>query len=134
MVVGIDTSGSIGGEDLNRFLSEVRSIAEDVRPEQLELIYWDAQVAGHETYGEQGESLDTLVASTKPKGGGGTDPRCVEKYLTKEAIEPECIIMLTDGEVPSWGENWTAPILWVVCNPCRTGITASVGKTVHINS
>ena len=30
LVVGVDTSGSIGGKELNEFLSEVKGIAEEV--------------------------------------------------------------------------------------------------------
>jgi hypothetical protein len=54
-------------------------------------------------------------------------------HLKNEKIEPECIIMLTDGEIYDWGDDWGAPVLWVICNPYRgKSITAPVGKTVHI--
>lgn len=131
IAVGIDTSGSISGSEITRFLSEVRAIADDVKPEQLDLIYWDARVAGHETYDET--DMPNLVSSTKPVGGGGTDPRCMMKYLKDEGIKPECIIMLTDGEIYDWGNEWEAPTLWVICNSYRGNkITSPVGKTVHI--
>lgn len=127
MVVGIDTSGSIGGPELARFLSEVVAVAEQVNPDKVDLIYWDAAVAGHEVYNDA--TLATLVDSTKPKGGGGTDPRCVPEYLDKHGIKPECVLMLTDGYVGSWGD-WDVPVLWCVCGG-NTAI-APVGKTVHI--
>jgi predicted metal-dependent peptidase len=131
LAIGIDTSGSISGSEINRFLSEVKSIAEDVRPEKIDLIYWDARVAGHEVYDEA--DMANIVSSTKPRGGGGTDPTAMMKYLKDEKIEPECIIMLTDGEIYDWGSDWGAPIMWVVCNSYRgSTITAPVGKTVHI--
>jgi predicted metal-dependent peptidase len=127
MVIGIDTSGSIGGPELTQFLSEVVAIAEHVNPDKVDLIYWDARVAGHEVYNSG--TLATLVNSTKPKGGGGTDPTCVPEYLDKHGIKPECVIMLTDGYIGGWGE-WDVPVLWAICggNKC----TAPVGKTVHI--
>lgn len=127
MVVGIDTSGSIAGPELTRFLTEVKEIAERVNPDKVDLIYWDARVAGHEVYNSG--TLATLVDSTKPKGGGGTDPTCVPAYLDKHGIKPECVIMLTDGYVGSWGD-WEVPILWAICggNKC----VAPVGKTIHI--
>jgi len=131
LAIGVDTSGSISGAEINRFLSEVKSIAEDVRPEKIDLIYWDASVAAHEVYEEH--DMANIVSSTKPKGGGGTDPRAMMHFLKKERIEPECIIMLTDGEIGDWGNEWGAPIMWVVCNSYRgNSITAPVGKTVHI--
>jgi predicted metal-dependent peptidase len=131
VVVGADTSGSIQGPILTKFLSEVKGVCDMVNPGRLDLIYWDAGVAGHEIYGEGGIPLDSLVSSTKPRGGGGTDPRCMMRYLKAENITPDCIIMLTDGEIPNWGDEWNAPILWVVVN--SRDIQAPVGKTVMLN-
>lgn len=132
IAIGIDTSGSISSHEINRFLSEVKSIADDVRPERIDLIYWDARVAAHEVYDEY--DIPNLVTSTKPKGGGGTDPRPMMNYLKKEKIEPECIVMLTDGYVPAWGDEWNAPIMWVITESRHSSnkIVAPVGKTVHI--
>jgi len=127
IVIGIDTSGSIGGPELTRFLSEVTAIATQVNPDKVDLIYWDARVAGHEVYNDA--TLATLIGSTKPKGGGGTDPRCVSAYLSEHGIKPECVIMLTDGYVGSWGD-WDVPILWCVCGGSKA--VATIGKTIHV--
>lgn len=127
LVIGVDTSGSIGGPDLARFLSEVKEIAERVTPDKVDLLYWDGRVAGHEEY--DSFTLPTLVDSTKPVGGGGTDPTCVKRYLDEKKITPECIIMLTDGYVGDWGQ-WDVPILWCVCGGNK--VVAPVGKTVHV--
>ena len=127
MVIGIDTSGSIGGPELTQFLSEVVAIAESVNPDKVDLIYWDAHVAGHEVYNNA--TLATLVDSTKPKGGGGTDPTCVPAYLDKQGIKPECVVMFTDGYVSSWG-NWDVPILWAICGSNKA--VAPCGKTIHV--
>lgn len=128
IVVGIDTSGSIGGRELDEFLAEVKGVAEEVSPEVVDLIYWDGEVAGHEKY--EGAEVSNIVSSTKPCGGGGTDPSCVSKYLRDENIKPECIIILTDGYVPNWGSEWTAPTMWVVVGG-NDGL-ADNGKTIHI--
>jgi hypothetical protein len=129
IVVGVDMSGSTTGPLRNAFLTEVKASVEQVRPDILHLIYWDTQVAGHEQYDDS--NLDTLLEKTKPKGGGGTDPDCIRQYLEEKRIEPECIVILTDGEVPNWGHNWNAPVLWVIKND-RHKITAANGKTIHI--
>jgi len=128
IAIGIDTSGSIGVDELNRFLSEVKSIAEDVKPSHVDLLYWDSQVAGHEEYDEF--SVANIVSSTKPVGGGGTDPVAVQDYLKEKGITPECIVMLTDGHVGRWGDAWDAPVLWVICG--GNDAVAPVGKTIHI--
>jgi len=129
LVVAIDTSGSIGGPELAEFLSEVQGIAEEVSPEVVDLIYWDGEVAGHEKY--EGSAVSNIVSSTKPKGGGGTDPSCVSKYLRDENIKPECVIVLTDGYVPNWGDEWTAPTMWVISGG-NTSAVSEHGKTIYL--
>jgi predicted metal-dependent peptidase len=129
IAIGIDTSGSIGGSELNAFLSEVQSIAKDVNPQQVDLIYWDSEVAAHEEYTEC--DVPNIVRSTKPRGGGGTDPTAMMHYLKEKGIKPEVIIMLTDGCIGEWGNEWDAPILWTISNGVRHE-SAPVGKTIHI--
>lgn len=128
IVVGVDTSGSIRGSDLNKFLSEVQGIVQEVNPGVLDLIYWDSEVAAHEQYGE-GEQHN-IVSSTKPKGGGGTCPAKMAGYLKEKRIAPECVVMLTDGDIGEWGE-WDVPVLWVVADATKSRV-APVGKTVFI--
>ena len=127
IVVGVDTSGSIGGVILDRFLSEVKAIADNVHPEAIDLLYWDDGVSGHEVYDDG--NMDSIVTSTKPKGGGGTDPSCVTPYMRDNNIKPECVVMLTDGYVgDNWGE-YDVPVLWVVVG---SNNVSPVGKTVNV--
>ncbi len=129
IVVGIDTSGSIGAAEISEFLSEVKSIAEDVKPDMVDLLYWGSVVAAHEKYEEN--DVPNIVSSTKPQGGGGTSPSCVTDYLAKEGITPECVIMLTDGYVGNdWGGDWPAPVLWAITG--GSDAISTNGKTVHI--
>lgn len=129
LVVAVDTSGSVGHKELAEFLSEVKGIAEEVNPEKVDLIYWDSEVAAHEEYSDS--DVSNIVTSTKPRGGGGTSPSCVSEYLKEKKIEPECVIVLTDGYVGSdWGSDWTAPVLWCIVG--GNTIVAPNGKTVHI--
>jgi len=129
LVVGIDTSGSVGDKELAEFLSEVKGIAEEVNPETVDLIYWGSSVVGHETY--SGNEVPNIVSSTRPKDGGGTSPSCVSEYLKEKNINPECVIVLTDGYVgDDWGKDWTAPLLWCIVGG-NTDVAPN-GKTVHI--
>jgi len=129
LVVAIDTSGSIGGPELARFLGEVTGICNSVRPESVRLIYWDTSVCADELYRQ--DELDRLVASTKPAGGGGTCVECVPKYLADKGIKPQAVVVLTDGYLGgSWGE-WSVPLLWCIVNNRRA--QPSVGKYVHVN-
>jgi len=130
IVVGIDTSGSIGQQELNEFLTEVVAICDDVSPSSIELLYWDTHVAGHETY-NQGD-YKGLFESTKPAGGGGTHVGCVNQYIKDKRIQPEAIIILTDGYVENdFGGNWEYPTLWAITT---RHITSPHGKTIHIDN
>lgn len=127
IVIGIDMSGSIGDEEVGQFLGEVKKICDTVKPEGIDLLYWDTRVCQHEKY-EQ-DQLDNLISSTKPRGGGGTDPQCIVDYMNNKKIKAECAVILTDGYVSSWGEGWTCPTLWGI----TTDVTSQIGKSVHID-
>jgi predicted metal-dependent peptidase len=127
VVVGVDTSGSITGKQINVMLSEVVGLAKEVRPDHVDLLYWDCRVAGHEEYDET--NIDLMATSTKPAGGGGTSPACVKDYLKQKHINPECVIMLTDGYVDSW-PDFDCPVLWVVTTK---KIVAATGQTIHLD-
>jgi predicted metal-dependent peptidase len=133
ITIGIDTSGSIGGEALSQFLGEVKSICDEVVPQGIDLLYWDSHVAKHEKY--VGSEIDSLVNSTKPAGGGGTSPECVPKYMKKERIEAQCTVMLTDGYFYGDGcGDWSgvdSPVLWCVMG--KKDFVPTVGKSVHIS-
>ena len=127
VVVAIDTSGSIYGEVLNRFISEVASVMQNMNPEQVDLLYWDSEVAGHEVYGLN--DADRMTSSTKPKGGGGTRPSCITQYMRKHKIDPVCAIILTDGYVGNdWGGAWSCPTLWTI----TSDVKSPIGQTIKI--
>jgi predicted metal-dependent peptidase len=129
VVVAIDTSGSIDDQAVNRFLSEVVAIMENVNPEMVDLIYWGSDVVGHEVYG-MGDA-DRMKVSTKPVGGGGTSPSCITTYLKDKNIVPECAIVLTDGYVGGdWGGHWTSPVLWAIVGGCKA--VPTVGSAIYV--
>lgn len=128
IVVGIDMSGSIGAAEIGQFLGELMNICNAVHPEGIDLIYWDTHVCQHEKY-EMG-SYEGLMTSTKPKGGGGTDPACVADYIRDHKIKAECAIILTDGYVSSWGA-WSVPVLWGITTK---RIVADVGVSVYVGA
>jgi len=127
LVVAVDTSASIGQRELTTFLSEIKSVCDNVRPDRIRLLYWDTEVCADETYDHA--ETDTLVQSTKPAGGGGTDVSCVSEYMTEHKINPQAVIVFTDGYVFDWG-TWTCPILWAIYDFERA--KPDCGKVVHI--
>jgi predicted metal-dependent peptidase len=132
IVIGADLSGSMWGGNPSPttiLLTEIVSLTKTVKPDATHLLYWDTRVAGAEKYARH--ELDGLLASTRPKGGGGTNPQCVPDYLKEHKIKPQCVIMLTDGHVPNWGKGWDAPVLWIVIG--NKGATPNNGRVLHID-
>ena len=125
-VIGADMSGSVGQRETTLMVGEVVYLASQVQPEQIDLLYWDSAVARHETYDES--NMDTMATSTKPMGGGGTNPDCVKRYMAQHNMEPEFVIMLTDGYVNNW-PDFDCPVLWVITTK---NITAPTGITIHL--
>jgi predicted metal-dependent peptidase len=132
IVAGADLSGSMWQGDpspMRKILSEFVGILRQLNPQQVDLLYWDAEVTGHEEY-KRGD-YESIANAMRPRGGGGTDPSCVPRYLKEKDIKPDCIVMFTDGHVfNQWGTNWPAPVLWVIVD--NPSVMAGVGKTVHI--
>ena len=130
LVLAIDTSGSVGQLALTVMLTEVKAVCDIVKPDRVRILYWGHEVVGDEVY--ETNELDRLVQSTKPRGGGGTDVRCVTAYMEEKNINPQATIVLTDGYLGGgWGE-WTCPVLWAVLD--NKGAVPNTGKTVHIKS
>lgn len=125
LVIGFDTSGSVfGGDEMTRFVSELRTIIEQVKPGKVHVIYWDTAVAGHQTF----EDGQFAVQDLKIKGGGGTDGSVLFDYLTEKRITPQAIVQFTDGYVGDWGRT-TIPTLWAV----TSNLTAPFGTTIHLD-
>ena len=131
--IGVDTSGSIGGAILGRFLGESKSICDEVMPEIVDLLYWDAHVAKHEMY--TGAEVQNFADSTQPAGGGGTTPECVPVFMMENKIKPQALIMLTDGYFygDSKSDKWAelgVPVLWCVVG--NKSFTPMYGQSVLV--
>ena len=132
IAICLDTSGSTTGPVLNQFLGEMANICEEITPERVEVLYWDSHVAGHETY--FGSEVATMISSTKPRGGGGTDPDCVAKYVMEKKLTPQCVVMLTDGyffthDVRVW-QQMGVPVFWCVVG--NKSFTPTIGQSVLV--
>ncbi len=124
LVIGFDTSGSIfGGGEMTRFVSEIKTIIEDVKPSKVHVIYWDTRVAGHQTF----EDGQFAVQELKIKGGGGTDGSVLFDYLRDKNINPQAIVQFTDGYVGDWGRS-DVPTLWAVTSELQ----APFGTTIRV--
>lgn len=127
IVIAADMSGSMHSV-LGKVFSEIVHICNTVKPEGIDLLYWDAEVCAVEKYDLQ--DLDSLMTTTQPSGGGGTNPQCVPDYIKEHRLKPECVIMLTDGIFDSWGTGWSVPVLWGVTTDrvSDNGVTIKIGE------
>ena len=131
LLVARDASGSMYWEDrMTKVTSEMLGIAKLLDIEKIHVLDWDGEVAkgGHTTYSSR--ELESAPELKTVHGGGGTDPSCVSRYIDEVQLKPDCIIMLTDGEIYNWG-SWRHLILWAITNDDT--ITAPVGKTINID-
>ena len=130
VVVAIDTSGSIGQEQLNAFASELVSICEAVSPDAVRILWWDTKVHGEQLFTDNYDQIGSML---KPLGGGGTRVSSVAEYINKKKINAECVLVFTDGYLESdvvW--NISAPTLWMVTE--NKNWTPPTGKKVFMEN
>lgn len=123
LVIGVDTSGSIGRKELEQFAAEITAISEQAHPEAIHVVYCDRKVHLAQ------EFVASEPITLTPKGGGGTSFRPVFKWIEDNDIQPVCLIYLSDlvcNEYPASPPDY--PVLWVT----DSRRTARFGETVQI--
>jgi predicted metal-dependent peptidase len=129
VVIAIDTSGSISGDVITQFASELANICETCNPDRVRVLWWDTEVVNTQVF-EGGYAA--IRNQLKPAGGGGTRVGCVADYITKHGLNPECLVVLTDGYVEDnvrWGIDHI-PTLWLVTEAMQ--FTPPSGRKVKI--
>jgi len=108
VIIGVDTSGSIGNSELVQFCAELKKISYSV--EETTVITCDAAV--HEVV--KINKMEEFLTKVKFKGGGGTDFRPVFNYVQKHRMQPEILIYLTDsyGTFPERPPKF--PVIWIL--------------------
>ena len=90
LVLGVDTSGSMGQEEFNQIASEINAIFEDCMPEWIEVVYCDTDVAGTERF-EIGEPVELHA-----RGGGGTRFKPVFDHIEQMNERVAALVYFTD--------------------------------------
>jgi len=103
-LVAIDTSGSVGSNDLSQFLCEVNRLAE-LNP--VDLVLFDADIT------QMPKPFDKRHTSYEFSGGGGTDFAPVCELASKQRYQS--LIILTDGYAPApeFPEG-VKDVIWVI--------------------
>ena len=124
---GIDLSGSIGQQQANDFLSEVRGILDQYEDFKLDVWCFDTEVYNHKVFTpDNADDIDKYELM----GGGGTDFEVNWTYMKENEIEPKQFIMFTDGfPCGGWGDNEYCDTVYLIHGNQST--TAPFGITVH---
>ncbi len=106
IAVAIDCSGSIGEVELGAFENEIKAIVQDIRPEEIRIVYFDSEVLRTDVKTSEDEiKLD-------PIGGGGTAFSPIFQELNKHDVPPVACVVLTDLCCNDFGPCPEYPVLW----------------------
>lgn len=106
LLVAIDTSGSVDGIMLGRFVAEMKVILEDTEYETVTVMACDTKVNWHGTFAK-GEEVEY-----KLKGGGGTRFFPIWEKAEELNLKPKACIYFTDLMCYAFGDEPGYPVLW----------------------
>jgi predicted metal-dependent peptidase len=136
IAIFVDTSGSVGKEQLTAFISEIRGMMNAFPRYKIHAHCFDGAVCEEsvitlEKHNGAGgwDHLNKFAA--RITGGGGTDFMCNWHYLKARKIKPRMIIMLTDGfPYGEWGvKNYAPTIFFMMGNNGQ--VKAPFGTSIH---
>jgi len=123
-----DTSGSIGQDELCKYLAELGAIVEDCRPQRITMIWCDDEIHKIDEI-EEASDLETIKHAGTQGGGGGTSCKPVFDWIADHTEVPEVFIGFTDGYVDFPVQ---APPIPVIVWAMTTKVIAPFGDTVPI--
>jgi predicted metal-dependent peptidase len=112
IVVALDMSGSIGQEDAKAFLSEIGGMMDMFTSYKIHVFCFDTEAYNPQDF--TSDNMDT-IETYEPQGGGGTDFSAIFGYLRDNAIEPNRLIVFTDGmPYGTWGDENYCDTTWII--------------------
>ena len=127
--IGIDMSGSIGNQQAQDFLGEVKGIMDEYKDYKIKLWCFDTEVYNEEDFSADGgqDLMDYEIL-----GGGGTDFDANWTYMKQHDIQPKKFIMFTDGyPFGSWGDEEYCDTIFVIHSHRDKNLQAPFGVTTH---
>lgn len=111
LVVAIDTSGSIGEDELSEFLSEINAI-KGALPVRITLLACDAKLADDCPW--VFEPWEEFRLPRTFAGGGGTDFAPVFEWVERENLRPDALVYFTDADAEFPEHAPPYPAIWLV--------------------
>ena len=109
----VDVSGSIDGDSLKEFISEVVGIAKALSNINMQVTFVDAEI--HESYAVSNGDIPKIL-NFKISGGGGTNLEIKLEHIKETNPSIPLVILLTDGFTPFTHKRSDFPFdcLWCI--------------------
>ena len=132
IAIALDMSGSIGNEQAQDFLGEVKGIMDEYKDYNIKIWCFDTKVYNEDDFsGDDGRDL----LDYEIMGGGGTDFMVNWEYMKENDIVPKKFVMFTDGYPwGSWGEEDYCDTVFVVHSNRDKTLVAPFGQTTHYDA
>ncbi len=111
VAVGVDTSGSIGQNELEEFLSEIDAIKGQMKA-RITLLPCDTRLAPNAPWVY--EPWEAIDFPDSIRGGGGTSFRPVFDWLQASDRRPDLLVYFTDADGLFPESEPDYPVLWLV--------------------
>ncbi|MDO9012913.1 MAG: VWA-like domain-containing protein [Gallionella sp.] len=110
ILVVLDTSGSISGQEMDEFMSEINAIKGQLR---ARIVLHGCDTALDKNGPWLFEPWDEFRLPKAIQGGGGTDFRPIFEWVARQGREPDLLLYFTDalGDFPL---EPVFPVLWLV--------------------
>lgn len=129
IVVSLDTSGSIGKEELQEFMSEINGIAKSFNNLTMKLIVCDSEVKDVYTIGNgDNQKINDLVI----RGGGGTSHIPIYDYVQENLPNTKLLVNFTDGYT-DFPQETSINSLWVLCKHSCSEDKIPFGEVIKLN-
>ncbi len=124
IAVAIDTSGSIGEDELKEFGGEIMGIIGE-SPTKLTVVWCDAAIGRIDEY----DDISQHDLKLDGPGGGGTSHKPVFAWVDQQDPAPDCVVCLTDLCTDFPDKPSPVPTLWV---STVKDSKAPWGDTIHL--
>ena len=108
VVVLCDSSGSVSGREMSFFLGELNAISQDIKPQSITVITFDAEVQTVRRY-EQGDEVDKIEVG----GRGGTLVSPAFRYVEDNELNVDNMVVFTDLGINDYPDEPHYPVLWI---------------------
>jgi len=127
LLLAVDTSGSVGPQELDQIAGEIRSIMEDCRPAFIEVVYCDTSIKHVQRFAPE----EPLVLEAR--GGGGTRFAPVFEYARDMQDPIAAVVYLTDlcGNA-SECEDPGVPTVWACTCRGNDNMVLPFGRLVSV--